>query len=303
MKPKKRAARRLRIMAAVLAAVVIAYSIRMTDIQLINADYYVAQATDINTRTTVLKAARGEILDRYGRPFATTREGYNITLNRANLEWSKINSTLLKLTQILEASDTEWVDTLPMTAEYPYSFNGTEAQLSALKSRLGLNHYATAENCWDAMVERYGLTGVELSYQRRIAGLRYSMEAADFSISHPFTVAEDVSSQVMSVVEESGFALKGVETTVVAVRDYVDYELAPHIIGLTGPIYAEDWRSLKPRAIPTTTRWVKAVLKKPLRIFLRVRTAPLPTRWTAPARFYPKRLQKSPKTVKPFFLP
>ena len=71
----KNLSRRLRVLAAVLMAVFLAYSIRMADIQMVHDDYYLAQATDINTRTTVLKAPRGEILDRYGRPFAHCRAG------------------------------------------------------------------------------------------------------------------------------------------------------------------------------------------------------------------------------------
>lgn len=262
MRNKKDSARRLRIMAAVLAAVLLAYSVRMADIQLVNNDYYIAQATDINTRTTTLKAARGDILDRYGRPFATTREGYNITLNRADLKMSEANGILIKLTGILEANSTDWVDSLPMTTAYPYSFNGTDSQINSLKTRLGLNHYATAENCWDAMVERYGLTNVELSLQRRIAGIRYSMEAADFSISNPFTLAEDIPSEVMAAVAEGGFDLKGVEITVVAVRQYTDYELAPHIIGLTGPIYAEDWEALKEKGYSYNDKVGKSGIEK-----------------------------------------
>ena len=260
----KNLSRRLRILAAILAAVLLAYSIRMADIQMVHDDYYLAQATDINTRTTKLKAPRGEILDRYGRPFATTREGYNLILNKAYLPSANkdINNTILKVTQLLEAYGASWVDTLPLTAEMPYAFSGTEEQIQALRNRLGLNHYATAENCWDTMVNRYSLTESDLSYQRRIAGIRYSMEAADFSISNPFILSEDISAQVMSVVSESAFSYSGVEISVVAVREYVDYDLAAHIIGMTGPIYAEDWEELKEKGYSYNDKVGKSGIEK-----------------------------------------
>lgn len=255
---------RIRILSAILAAMMLAYSIRMADIQLIHDDYYLAQATDINTRTTKLKAARGEILDRYGRPFATTREGYNIVFNKAYLPSADkdINQTILKITNILEIYETPWADNLPLTKTLPYAFEGTEEQISTLKKRLGLNHYATAENCWDTMVNRYSLTESDLSHQRRIAGVRYSMEAADFSISNPFTLAEDVSAEVMSVISEATFTLKGVETNVVATRQYADYGLAPHIIGMTGPIYAEDWEELKAKGYSYNDKVGKSGIEK-----------------------------------------
>ncbi len=260
----KQLSRRLRVLAAILAAVCLAYSIRMADIQLVSRNYYLAQATDINTRTTKLKAPRGDILDRYGRPLATTREGYNITLNKAYLptDNKSINNTLLKITDILESHSAEWVDNLPLTTTLPYAFSGTEEQITALRNRLGLNHYATAENCWETMVNRYSLIESDFSDQRRIAGVRYSMEAADFSISNPFTLAEDISAEVMSVVSESAFALKGVEITVVAVRDYKDYSLAAHLIGITGPIYAEDWEALKSKGYSYNDKVGKSGIEK-----------------------------------------
>ena len=50
----KMLSRRVRVLAIVLAVVLLAYSVRMADIQLVHDDYYLAQATDINTRTTAV---------------------------------------------------------------------------------------------------------------------------------------------------------------------------------------------------------------------------------------------------------
>lgn len=264
MNAHKKNPKRLKVLAAVLAVILGCYGIRMGEIQVVNSAYYRAQATDINTRTAEIKAPRGEILDRYGRPFATTREGYNITLNKAKLPSDpiKMNQLLLKTTQTLETYNTEWVDNLPLTKTAPYSFEGSEEQINALRRRLGLNHYATAENCWDTMVDRYDLTESDITFQRRIAGVRYSMEAADFSISNPFTLAEDVSSQVMAVIAENSFEENGVEITVAAIRQYVDYELAAHIIGMTGPIYAEDWEAWKAKGYSYNDKVGKSGIEK-----------------------------------------
>lgn len=88
------------------------------------------------------------------------------------------------------------------------------------------------------------------------------MEAADFSISNPFTLAEDVSSQVMAVIAENSFEENGVEITVAAIRQYVDYELAAHIIGMTGPIYAEDWEAWKAKGYSYNDKVGKSGIEK-----------------------------------------
>ena len=76
-------------------------------------------------------------------------------------------------------------------------------------------------------------------------GVRYSMQATEFSIANPYTFAEDVSSEIMQTVLESGFILDGVSVDIVPFREYVQGDLAPHIIGTVGLIDAEEWESYK----------------------------------------------------------
>ena len=72
-------------------------------------------------------------------------------------------------------------------------------------------------------------------------GVRYSMEIEDFSISYPYTFAEDIPTELMRQISESGFLLEGVSVDVVPFRYYPDTSLAVNLIGTVGPIYEEDW--------------------------------------------------------------
>lgn len=228
----------LTILSVLLILVILIYTARIFSIQIVNGEKYSSTAGSATVRTAVLKAPRGEILDRCGRQIAVNRDGYNIVFNKAYTT-DNINDVILALIKLLEANGTSWNDKLPMEMSSPYAFNSDDN--SKLLSKLELAHYATAENCFIQMVKRYGLENYTSDEQRRIMGVRYSMEIADFSISYPYTFAEDIPTELMRKVSESGFLLSGVSVDVVPFRQYADTSLAVNLIGTVGPIYEEDW--------------------------------------------------------------
>ncbi len=197
----------------------------------------------VSTRTAVLKAPRGEILDCHGRQIAINRDGYNIVFNKAYIG-ENLNDTILLLLKLCKQYDTEWVDELPMSAKSPYNYKKGEST-EKLLTTLQLAHYATAQNCFDAMVEEYELEKYTKSEQRKIMGVRYSMQISDFSISYPFTLAEDVSTEFMRKISECSYLLEGVSIEVVPFREYSDTTLAVNLIGTVGPIFEEDWQEYK----------------------------------------------------------
>lgn len=245
MRSKKKINPRIIGIAILLLAVIALFGVRLINFQVFSADEYASQSNTVSTRNSVIKAARGEILDCYGRPIAVNREGYDIVFNSAYINKDKLNDTILQLVNVLRANDTEWVDNLPITKKTPYKFNGTESSIAVLKSKLGLNSYATVDNCIDAMIEEFSLQAFSKQEQRTIMGVRYSMLKADFSISAPYTFAEDISNDLMIYIKESLSDLEGVEINVVTYREYTDGTLAPHIIGTVGKITAEEWENLK----------------------------------------------------------
>ncbi|MBQ2315737.1 MAG: hypothetical protein II372_00360 [Clostridia bacterium] len=229
----------LTILAVLLILLIIAYTARIYSIQIINADKYSANRGSTTARTAVLKAPRGEILDRYGRQIAINRDGYNIVFNKAYVK-DNLNDVILSLVNLMIESNQEYNDRLPITASAPYSFIEGEKTDKLLKT-LELAHYATADNCVVQMIKKYELEDYSPDEQRKIMGIRYSMEIADFSISYPFVFAEDVPTELMRKVSESGFLLDGVTVDVVPFRHYTDTSLAVNLIGTVGPIYEEDW--------------------------------------------------------------
>lgn len=193
--------------------------------------------------TAVLKAPRGEILDCYGRQIAVNRDGYNIVFNKAYVK-ENLNDVILTLIKLLEKHETEWKDELPLTDTSPYEFT-EDGDTEKLIKKLELAHYATPENCFSAMTEKYGLKAYGEVDKRKIMGVRYSMDIADFSVSYPYTFSEDISTELMRIISESAFLLDGVTVEVVPFREYTDTSLAVNLIGTVGPIFAEEWAEYK----------------------------------------------------------
>lgn len=258
---KKKNQFQLTALSVLLILAIIFYAARIYSVQIINAEEY----TDKNdgaasVRTAVLKAPRGEILDCYGRQIAVNRDGYNVVFNKAYVK-DNLNDVILTLVNLFEGAAVEYKDELPMEKTAPYGFKEGE-KTDKLISKLELAHYATAENCFNAMVEKYKLEGYSADQQRKIMGVRYGMDIADFSISYPYTFAEDIPTELMRKISESGFLLSGVSVEVVPFREYTDTSLAVNLIGTVGPIFAEDWEAYKEKGYSYNDKVGKSGIEK-----------------------------------------
>lgn len=222
-----------------LAILLLVYTLRIYNIQLVRADDYSSAKGSTSVRKAVIKAPRGEILDCYGRKIAVNRDGYNIVFNKAYVK-DNLNDVILALVNLLSENDVTYNDKLPITnSQSPEFIEGEKTE--KLINLLDLAHYATAKNCFDELAERYNLLEYTADEQRKIMGIRYTMEISDFSISYPFIFAEDIPTELMRKVSESAFRLNGVTVEVAPFREYADTSLAVNLIGTVGPIFEEDW--------------------------------------------------------------
>ena len=150
------------------------------------------------------------------------------------------------LVQLLKANNQKWVDNLPMTNTVPYAFEADrESGIARLKDSLRMADYASAEQCLEEMIRKYGLSEYTAEEQRILAGIHYEMESSGFSAKVTYTFASDVSAAVMYQILENSSQFPGVDVITVPVREYVSGTTACHIIGTVGPIYAEEYADLK----------------------------------------------------------
>ncbi len=245
--------RRLSILAGVLVVVFGIYCVRLFQIQIVEGEYYASQANRLTETKVPIAASRGEILDRYLRPMAVNRTSFSLVIDGAffprgtgSEARSEQNAILLKLTDLLSSRGEEWNDTLPITKTEPFAFlEDQENSIATLRKKLELADYATVENCMAAMIKLFALESYTPAEQRLLAGIQYEMVIRGFSLKNPFVFCNDISRETAYIIKENNTAYPGITPQATPVREYVSGTIAPHLIGTLGPIYPEEYESLK----------------------------------------------------------
>ena len=165
-----------------------------------------ANAGTLGAYTRTIDAARGDILDRNGSVLVSSRLGNSIKFNATAFpkDQEKRNEIIISLIQLCEANGVEYIDKLPIkvskkTGNYVFKKKDENAAyLKWLKSKdvLNLNEYATAENCMDALIKRYGLEAYSKKDARSLASVQIEMLRNTFNTSYPYTFAEDVPTEI-----------------------------------------------------------------------------------------------------------
>ena len=245
------------ILACLVFVVILAYIFKLVDFQIVNYTTYADSALSYTASSVKVTAARGEILDRYGRTVASNRMGYSIVFQASEfnkLKNSQRNEIIYRLTRIIDDNEgrnedgsPKWEDSCPLTVDElgNVEFTDDASAIKKMETMLELQSYATAQNCFDEMANRYETDGLAPRIARIVMGVRLEMELYGFNSSTPFTFAGDISQETMQIISENSNFFRGVTVEIVPIREYTDGTLAPHLIGLTGKIYAEEYESLK----------------------------------------------------------
>lgn len=231
---------------ALVILVFLVYICRLGQWQLAQGEDYAEQAV-VSSSFIKLTASRGEILDRDGEVLAGNRSVYNIVYSKITGEESNRNETLLAAVKLLESIDVEWVDKLPIeitgTGEYVFA-EDRESEIKTLKGEnyLDLSESATAAECMEKLIRRYGLEDItDKADVRRVASVRYNMERSYFSRTNPCVLAKDLSIEAVTVVSERASSMPGIEMQVSQTRTYGDGTVAPHVVGTLGAISEDQY--------------------------------------------------------------
>ena len=240
-------------MIAIFFCLIAVFVFTLAKNQLISTKKEISSNT-ASVESTEVKATRGQIFDRNGNVIVGNRQGNDVVFNAAEFpEYSKQeerNKLIKSLIDLFEKNNVKWNDDMPIVLDSNgnYQFAADrDKDIKTMKSRdiLRLNKYATADDCMRELIERYKLESYSKADARKIASVCYEMKINNFNSANPYTFATDVSDLVASVIKENSSFYKGVDVQVVSYREYTDGTLAPHIIGVTGVISAEEYAQLK----------------------------------------------------------
>ncbi|MBR1528363.1 MAG: hypothetical protein IJ642_03545 [Oscillospiraceae bacterium] len=220
-------------------------ALRLMKIQVVESQNYQRETSAQTSYTQSIAPTRGEIIDSEGTVLVGNHVTYAVMIDKALFpaEAQQANQILLELVQILSEAKLQWADTLPISVNAPYRFrmDVSEEDLNLMKNIIGVNHYATADNCMQILCETYQIDENYTPRQKRlIAGLRYAMAQADFSVSNQFQVAEELPMSVVKELSQLSMKLQGIMIQQIPERRIETGNVIPHEIGMTGPIYAEN---------------------------------------------------------------
>ena len=254
------------------------FALDLVKIQIFEGEEYDAASTAVSERTATISAARGEIVDCNGSPLIYNSQGYTVIFDAAYFpasdEHSERNAIILSLIKLFEEKSLEWIDILPLV----FDANGnivykddSDSLIKEMKSAdmLKLNEYATARNCFDALIDRFELQGYNPHEARKIASVRYGMMRIYFKIGTPYVFAENVPDETVSLIKENNGFYKGVDVRVDPVRNYTDGTLAPHILGRIGAIDAEEYAEKKSLGYKITDQIGKSGIEAAMEEYLK----------------------------------
>ena len=269
------------IISILLALLLIGFVMVLYNLQIVKGDEYRAASTVKIANTVTVEAARGEILDRYGRSLVGNRATYEITLNSSLMgAEAERNANLMELITICRENDLEWTDTLPISKDAPFTYTDENAlvytnsegkvkfsylgsllnalplgdkilpnrwdsdDLAAASSVADLGEGPTAEEVIDGL-RQYFLIDESLSDAdaRALIGVLYELNLRSQNVKQTeYIFAQDVDIDVISAVKER--SLTGVNISATTVRQY-NTTSAAHLLGRVGAIQSENWETYK----------------------------------------------------------
>lgn len=245
---KKRELLRLLCLGGFLCAVFVAFFCVLYHLQVVRHDDFQAKTVTSVGKSETVPAARGEILDRYGRSLVTNQVVYQVTLDTSLMGKEK-NNIILELVRIASEQGVAWPDGLPLSLDAPYTF-----RLSSL-TETGQERYTKLSDAlgWESIsghgllleLRRYYELDDTLSdYEARLVmGVLYELSLRQEEIIWSgYVFASDVDIDFISAVRERG--LTGVNISPVTTRKYAT-NYAAHLLGRTGPMDKDEWRVYK----------------------------------------------------------
>ena len=239
---------RVAALALILVTLLTVYVVFLYKLQIIEGEKYYNQSNEITTEKRTVTAARGNILDRYGRVLVSNSECYNLTIDTAKLFANEDpNATILGLVQMVEGYGDTYTDDLPITKTPPFEYTEdmTEIQKTMLTAYIKdkiddlPSDNPTAVELMSYMRTRYDIDNSYSAEEMRIiAGVRYSINVRYAINTADYIFVSDASMQLITSIMEN--KLSGIQVNRAFTRDYgTDY--AAHILGYTGLMTQEEY--------------------------------------------------------------
>ncbi len=247
----------------------IAIVAKLYDLQIARHDQYATTAGSDRVKTIRLTGKRGMITDADSVVLAISEDVYNLTFQMDSSQiyasdYQKLTNSILETFNILaqygrEIDLTFVIERDPETTLWRFNF-GTGVTERALEIRerqwrgnhylTNLERYATAEQCYERLYEKYQMKDLMLDEETALKVMAvYSEMQMNLYNSVPVVIAKDIPFAAVSAISGKSMMLPGMGIEVGEKRVYPRGTLASQVIGYTGAIseannFATDLRPL-----------------------------------------------------------
>ena len=220
-------------------------------LQIIEGAAYYEESQNKQGSEQTVTAARGNILDRYGRVLVSNRECYNLKISDKRFFSDEVedpNAVILQMINMVEAAGDKYTDDLPITKEPPFEYtNMTDIQRMLLNAYLkdkGLDEDTTAVELMSYFRTRYDIAGsYNAEEMRKIASVRYAVNVRYAINTNPYVFVEDASIDLIS--DLMGVVGNVVEVETSYIREY-NTQYAAHILGYVQAMSDADMEKYRP---------------------------------------------------------
>lgn len=218
--------------------------IQLFNLQIIHGKEYREESNTRLTRESVLEADRGEILDRSGNVLVTSSQKFNIELYKSKIDNTTLNSTILKMINVLEKNNVSYTDSFPININ-PFEFKISDETLKNWKKNNNIDENATAEEAFYKFKEKYKIENDDINEIRKIIAIRYAITKEGYSSTKSLIIAKDVPREVISEFSENNDEFPGITVSVQPTRQYTQGTLASHILGYAAKISDKEYETRK----------------------------------------------------------
>lgn len=235
-----------------VAALITLCVVTLYKLQIIEGAAYYEQSVNSDPTEESVTAARGNILDRYGRVLVSNRECYNLRISDTRLFSDEVedpNAVILEMINMVEAAGETYIDDLPITKEPPFEYTDMTALqrtlLTAYLDSKGLDEDTTAVELMSYFRTRYDIANsYNAEEMRKIASVRYALNVRYSINTNPYVFVEDASIDLIS--DLMGVVGNVVEVETSYVREY-NTQYAAHILGYVQAMSEEDMEKYRPQ--------------------------------------------------------
>lgn len=218
--------------------------IQLFNLQIIHGAEYRKESNTRLTRESILEATRGKILDRSGNVLVTSSQKFNLELYKSKIHTDTLNDTILKIINVLEKYNVDYIDSFPINIE-PFEFTISNETLLNWKKNNNIEQEDTAEKAFYKFKEKYKIKNQNISEIRKIIAIRYAIIKEGYSSTKSITIAKDIPREAVAEFAESGDEFPGINIEVQPVRKYTEETLASHILGYAYKISDTEYKEKK----------------------------------------------------------